>query len=64
MQFIIYLNRCNIMNTIDATLINNQNVFNALLKNFAQIKTKSNIKMNNIKKLYKLKEKILSIIKS
>ena len=45
------------MNAIEATLINNQSAFDALLKNFAQIKTKLNMKINKIKKLYKFKKK-------
>ena len=50
------------MNAIDATSINNQETFNALSKNFAQIKTKLSMKMNRIKKFYKSKEKNLSKI--
>ena len=50
------------MNAIDAPLINNRNAFNAFLRNFAQIKTKLNMKMNKIKKLYETKEKNLSKI--
>ena len=60
MQLIIYLNRRNVMNAIDATSINNQNAFDAFLRNFAQIKTKLNMKMNKIKEFYELKEKNLS----
>ena len=47
------------MNAIDAMLINNQSAFNTPLKDFAQIKTKLNMKMNKIKELYKSKEKNL-----
>ena len=51
------------MNAINETLINNKSVFNAFLKNFAQIRAKLNMKMNKIKKLYKSKEKnLLKII--
>ena len=64
MQLIIHSNCRNIMNAIDAMSINNQSVFDALLKNFAQIKTKLNMKINKIKKLYKLKEKNLLKIMS
>ena len=52
------------MNAIDATSINNQNVFNALSKDFAQIKTKLNMKINKIRKFYESKEKNLSKIMS
>ena len=62
MQFVIHLNRRDMMNAAGATLINSQNTFDALLKNFAQIKTKLNMKMSKIKKLYELKEKNLSKI--
>ena len=62
MQLIIYLNRRNVMNVINAMLINNQDAFNASLKNFAQIKTKLNMKMNKIKEFYKLKNKNVSKI--
>ena len=48
------------MNVIDATSISSQNAFDALSKNFAQIKTKLNTKMNKIRKFYELKEKNLS----
>ena len=48
------------MNAVDATPINNQNAFDASLKNFAQIKAKLNMKMNKIKEFYKSKEKNLS----
>ena len=48
------------MNAIDATSINNQNAFNTFLKDFVQIKTKLNMKMNKIKEFYKSKEKNLS----
>ena len=48
------------MNAIDATSINNQSASDASLKNFAQIKTKINMKMNKIKKFYESKEKNLS----
>ena len=59
MQLAIHSNCWNVINAIDATLINNQNAFNAFLKSFAQIKTKLNIKMNKIKKLYESKKKNL-----
>ena len=63
MQFVIHSNRRDVMNAIDATLINNQSAFNAFLRNFAQIKTKLNMKINKIRKLYELKEKnLLKII--
>ena len=52
--------RWDVMNAVDATSINSQNAFDALSKNFAQIKTKLNMKMSKIKELYKLKEKNLS----
>ena len=45
------------MNATDATSINSQNAFNALLKNFAQITIKLNIKMNKIKKTLSVKRK-------
>ena len=48
------------MNVIGATSINSQSAFDALLKNFAQIKAKLNMKMSKIKKFYKSKEKNLS----
>ena len=48
------------MNAIDATLTSRQNAFNTLLKNFAQIKTKLNTKINKIEKLYELKKKNLT----
>ena len=64
MQPVIHSNCRDVMNAIDATLINNQSAFDALLKNFAQIKTKLNMKMNKIKKLYESKEKNLSKIMS
>ena len=60
MQFAIHLNRRNMMNVIDATSINSQDAFDALLTNFVQIKTKLNIKMSKIKRFYELKEKNLS----
>ena len=60
MQLIIHLNRRNVMNAIDATSINNQNAFDAFLRNFAQIKAKLNMKINKIEKLYESKEKNLS----
>ena len=44
-------------------LINNQDVLNTLLRNFALIKTKLNMKISKIKNLYKLKEKNVSRIK-
>ena len=62
MQPAIYSNRQDVMNAIDATLINSQNTFDALSRNFAQIKTKLNMKMNKIKELYESKEKNLSRI--
>ena len=64
MQLVIYLNHRNVMNAIDAILINSKNAFDAFLKNFAQIKTKLHMKINKIKKLYELKEKNLSKIMS
>ena len=57
MQFIIHSNRRDVMNVIGATSINSQNAFDALLRNFAQIKTKLNTKMSKIRELYELKEK-------
>ena len=45
------------MNATDATSINSQNAFNTLLKNFAQITIKLNIKMNKIKKTLSVKRK-------
>ena len=60
MQLVIHLNRQDVLNAADATSINNQNAFDALSKNFAQIKAKLNMKMNKIRKLYELKEKNLS----
>ena len=60
MQFVIHLNRRDVMNAIDAMSINNQNAFNALLRNFAQIKTNLNMKIKKIRKFYESKEKNLS----
>ena len=48
------------MNATDATLINNQNTFNAFSKDFVSIKTKLNMKINKMKEFYKSKEKNLS----
>ena len=48
------------INAVDATSINNQSASNALLKDFAQIKTKLNMKMNKIKEFYESKKKNLS----
>ena len=62
MQLAIHSNRKNITNAIDATLINSQNAFKMFSRNFAQIKTKLNMKMNKTKKLYESKEKNLSKI--
>ena len=58
MQLVIYLNRQDLMNAIDATLINSQNTLNAFSRHFAQIKTELNMKINKIKKLYELKKRI------
>ena len=60
MQLAIHLNRWDVMNVIDATSIKSQSVLNIFSRNFAQIKTKLNMKMNKIKKFYKSKEKNLS----
>ena len=60
MQLVIHSDRRDVMNVIDATSINNQGAFDALSKDFAQIKTKLNMKMSKIKKLYESKEKNLS----
>ena len=60
MQLVIHLNRRDVVNVIGATSINSQDVFDASLKNFAQIKTKLNMKMGKIKRLYESKEKNLS----
>ena len=60
MQLAIHSNRQNVMNVVDATSISNQNAFDASSRNFAQIKTKLNTKMNKIKKFYESKEKNLS----
>ena len=60
MQPVIHLNRQDVMNAIDATSISSQSAFNALSRNFAQIKTKLNMKMNKIKELYELKKKNMS----
>ena len=43
------------MNAIDATLINSQHAFDTILKNYAQIITNLNMKINKIKRLYELK---------
>ena len=64
MQLIIHSNRRNVMNAVDATLINNQNAFDAFSKNFAQIKAELNMKMSKIEELYESKEKNLSKIMS
>ena len=60
MQSVIHSDRRDMMNAIDATSINNQNASDAPLKDFAQIRTKLNMKMNKIRKLYESKEKNLS----
>ena len=60
MQLVIHSNRRDMMNAADATSINNQSASDALSKDFAQIKTKLNMKMNKIEKLYESKEKNLS----
>ena len=63
MQSAIHSNHQDVMNAIDATSINSQNAFDTLLKDFAKIKTKLNMKMNKIKELYKSKKKnLLKII--
>ena len=62
MQLVIHLNRQDVMNAINVTLINNQNARDTFSKNFVQIKAKLNMKINKIKKLYELKEKNLSKI--
>ena len=64
MQLAIHSDRQDVMNAIDATSINNQNAFDAFSRNFAQIKTKLNMKMSKIKELYELKKKNLSKIMS
>ena len=64
MQPVIHLNRRDVMNAIGATSINNQNAFDALSKDFAQIKAKLNMKMNKIKEFYESKEKNLLRIMS
>ena len=60
MQSAIHSNRQNMMNAVDAMSINSQNAFNAFSINFAQIKTKLNMKMNKIRKFYESKKKNLS----
>ena len=60
MQLAIHSDRRDMMNAIDATSINSQSASDALLRSFAQIKTKLNIKMNKIKEFYESKEKNLS----
>ena len=59
MQLAIHSDRRNIINAIDTTSINSQNVLNMLLKSFAQIKIKLNMKISKIKRFYKSKEKNL-----
>ena len=60
MQLAIHSNRWDVMNATDATSISNQNAFDALLKSFAKISTKLNMKMSKIKRFYESKEKNLS----
>ena len=64
MQSVIYSDRREVMNATGATLISSQGAFDALSRNFAQIKTKLNTKMNKIKEFYESKEKNLSKIMS
>ena len=45
------------MNAVDVTSIKNQSARDAPSRNFAQIKTKLNMKINKIRKLYKSKKK-------
>ena len=57
MQFTIHLNRCEIMNAIDATLTSSSNALNALSKEFEQIKLRLNTKISIIKEFYKTRKK-------
>ena len=60
MQSAIHSDRRDVMNAIDATSISNQNASDAFSKDFAQIKTELNMKINKIEELYESKEKNLS----
>ena len=64
MQPVIHSNRRGVMNAVGATSASSQGASDALSKDFAQIKTELNMKMNKIRKLYESKEKNLSKIMS